>query len=68
VATRDFVTFSAPYVVNTPYGPGHTVKLAQPAKNGGDAPDALYVWNSGNLGGANNDFLRFSYRRIDVTP
>lgn len=49
IATRDFVNFEGPWTYSTPYGVGHSIKLAQPNKNGGRSPSCLDFYHGGDL-------------------
>lgn len=49
LVTRDFITFEGPYTYSTPFGVGHSIKLAQPNKNGSGAINKLHFSHGGDL-------------------
>jgi hypothetical protein len=64
VTTTDFKSFTPPVSVATTYGPGNSVKIFQPNKNGStEIPSVVPFWFCGNLLNpeALNRFLDFSF-------
>lgn len=66
VTTKDFKIFSATWVYSTPFGPGHSVKVAQPYKNGGDLSPHLDFFHGGDLYNPSGviQYNQFNYYRF----